>query len=135
NSGFVRYVICGNSILVGHRDEPFDDIFELAYVSRPPVAAENLQCRVCDALNALSELDVIPAKEETRKIRQVLDALAQRRHPDRNDVEPVVQVLPERPLLHRPFEIDVGGRDQTKLRLDRMCAADALDLALLDGAQ
>ena len=57
------------------------------------------------------------------------------RHPDRNHVEPVVEVLAERSFLHRLLQVDVGRGNQPEVGLDRVRAADALDLALLDGAQ
>ena len=101
----------------------------------PPVRAEDLQRRIGDALDVLAELDVVAAEEEPRQLRQILDAIAQRRHPDRDHVEPVVQVLAEPPFLDRLLEIDVGGGDESEIRLDRMRAADALDLFLLDRAQ
>ena len=94
-----------------------------------------LQRRVGDALNVLPELHVVAAQEETRQLGQVLDAVAQRRHPQRDDVQAVVEVLAERSLLDRLLQVDVGGRNQPEVGLDRVRPADALDLALLDGAQ
>ena len=78
---------------------------------------------------------LVAVEEEPRELRQVLDPVAQRRHPDRDDVDPVVEVLAERPFLDRLLEVDVGRRDQPEVGLDRLGAADALDLPLLDRAQ
>ena len=74
-------------------------------------------------------------EEEPRQLGQVLDAVAQRRHPDRDDVDAVVEVLAEPSFLHRLLEIHVGGDDQTEFGPDRLRAADAFDLAFLDRAQ
>ena len=52
-----------------------------------------------------------------------------------NDVDAVVEILAERPVLHGLLEVDVGGRNQAERGLDRPLAADALDLAFLDRAQ
>ena len=91
--------------------------------------AQDLHRRLGDALDVSPELHVVAAQEEAREVGQILDPIAQRRHLDRHDVEPVVQVLAEPPFLDRLVEIDVGGGDQPQVGLDRMHAADALDLA------
>src|SRR6185503_15960073 len=45
------------------------------------------------------------------------------------------EVLAEAALLDGLFEIDIGGGDQAELRLDWLGAADASDLAFLDGPE
>ena len=50
-------------------------------------------------------------------------------------MDPVVEVLAEAAFPDRPLEVDVGGDDEAELGPDRLGAADALDLALLDRAQ
>ena len=41
-----RQVLVRNPFLVAHRDQTFDQIFELADIARPPVRGEDLQRRV-----------------------------------------------------------------------------------------
>ena len=53
----------------------------------------------------------------------------------RNDVQPVVQVFPEVPFLHPPQQVGVGRRDHPHVDLPGLVAADALERALLQGAQ
>ena len=65
----------------------------------------------------------------------VVRPLAQGRQLQRQHVEPVQQVLAERALGHGPLQVAVAGRDQADVDRDRACAADAVDLALLDRAQ
>ena len=96
---------------------------------------EDLQRRVGDAAHRLAELAAVALEEQPRQLREIVDALAQRRHADRNDVDPVVQVLAEPAVLHRLLEIDVGRRHQAEVGLDRLQAADALDLAFLNRPQ
>ena len=67
--------------------------------------------------------------------RDVFLALAQRRQLHRDDVQPVVQVLAEPPVVHHRAQVDVGGRDDAHVHLDRVDAAEAHELALLDHAQ
>ena len=52
-----------------------------------------------------------------------------------HDVEAEEQVLAEAPFAHLFLQVAVGGREQADVDLDRRGAADAVDHALLDGAQ
>ena len=64
-----------------------------------------------------------------------LEALAQRRHPDREHVEAVVEVLAELAVLDQLDHVAVGRRDQAEVDLDRLLGADRIDLAFLQRAQ
>src|SRR6185436_11372722 len=125
----------GNPVLLRHRDQTLDQVLELANVARPPVSGEDLERRFGNALDVAPELHVVASQEEVGELGNVFDAVPERRHPDRNDVQAEVEVLAEAPLAHRLVEVDVGGRDQPEAGLDRVRAADAFDLAFLDGAQ
>ena len=83
----------------------------------------------------LAELHAVALEEQPRQLRQIFDPIAQRRHPDRDDVDAVEEVLAESSLLDRLLEVDVGGDDQPEVGADRLGAADALDLAFLDRPQ
>ena len=67
--------------------------------------------------------------------RNVARPLAQRRQPDGDDVDAEVEVLAEAPRLDLVLELAVGRRDHAHVDLDRLGAADAADLALLQDAQ
>src|SRR5581483_3518754 len=76
------------------------------------------------------------AGEEVQgELGHILQPLAQRRHPDREDVEAVVEILAELAVLDQLDHVAVGGRDQAEVDLDRLLGADGVDLALLQGAQ
>jgi invasion protein IalB len=49
----------------------------------------------------------------------VLFSFAQRRQADFDDVEAVIQIVPEAVLLQQGFQFEVGGRDQAEIRLLR----------------
>src|SRR6185436_19042495 len=51
---------------------------------------------------------------------------------DGEDVQPVEQILPEGAALHGGLEIAVRRRQHAHVHRDRMTAADALDLSLLE---
>ena len=61
--------------------------------------------------------------------------LAQRRQIDAQHVQPIEQVGAEAPLLHLLAQRPVGRRDDAHVDLDRLRAADAHELALLEHAQ
>ena len=75
------------------------------------------------------------SRNSSHEVRYVLGAFAQRRHLERDDVDAIVEVVAELPLLDHLVEIDVGRDHQPELGLDRLCAADPLDLVFLDGAK
>ncbi len=67
--------------------------------------------------------------------RDVVRTLAKRRYRERDDVEPEVQILPERAVGNRAREILVRGREDANIDADRLAATDSLDLARLDRPQ
>ena len=66
---------------------------------------------------------------------QVLQPLAQRREPDREDVEPEEQVLPEVAVGHRILQPAIGGRDDPHVHPLRALGAEPLQLAGLERAE
>ena len=67
--------------------------------------------------------------------RNIALALSQRRQLYRDDVEPVKQILAERPLRDQGLQISIRRSDQPHIDLDLNAATNALDLALLQDAQ
>ena len=61
--------------------------------------------------------------------------LAQRRQPDRERVDAVVEVLAEARVADELLERPVGRRDQPEVDFDRRVAAEALEAPLLEHAQ
>ena len=76
-----------------------------------------------------------PLEEVVGEQQDVGLPLAQRRDEDREDVQAVEQVLAERAGGNRVFEVLVGRGDQPDVDLDRLDAAEPLELALLQHAQ
>src|SRR5687767_3347472 len=103
-----RKILVCDPILVADRDQAFDQVLQLADVSRPPVRLQDLQRRVGDTAHRLPELAAVPLQEQSCQLRQVVDALPKRGHPDRDDVDPVIEVFAEAAVLHRLVEVDIG---------------------------
>jgi len=81
------------------------------------------------------ELAVELPDEVIEQGRDVLLALPQGRDVDRHDVEPVEEILPEAALPDVLLEVAVGGGHEPDVHLDRLDAADALELVVLDHPQ
>ena len=89
-----------------------------------------------DRVDPLAERRRELVDEAPHQQRDVLDALAQRRHVDREDVQPVEQVLAERcPRAIALLEVAVRGGDDRAFDGDRRRAAEPLDLPLFEHAQ
>ena len=67
--------------------------------------------------------------------RDVLGPIAQRRHRDGDDVEPIEQILSKPFLLDHLREILIGRGDDTNIDTDRPRRAEPLELAFLKHAQ
>ena len=80
-----------------------------------PVVVENTRTSPAD-LDGASVLRVEAPAELLDERGDLLPPLAQRRNPDLDDVEPVVQVLAELVRAHRALEIAVGRRNQPHVR-------------------
>ena len=70
-----------------------------------------------------------------RQRRDIFAPFAQRRNPQFNHLDAVVEIFAEAPRIDHRFEILVGGRDDAHVDRQRLVAADALEALLLDGAQ
>ena len=104
-----------------------DDVAQLAHIARPGVLAEQLERRLVDAAHLPLVLLVELGHERLREERDVLGAPAQRRERDRQHVDPVVEILPERAVLHRLRHVLVGRARRParppRPRRGRRCAA------------
>ena len=70
-----------------------------------------------------------------RQRNDLARAIAQRRHPDLDHVEAIIKVLAKTLLAHELFEVLIGRRDDARIDLDGLGAADALEGFLLQEAQ
>ena len=104
-------------------------VLELADVARPAVALEHGKGIRLDAVDALSFLGGEAGNEMADEFRHVVKAIAQRRNPDGEDVEAVVEVLAQAPLPHEINQVLVGRPDQPDIDLDGVLGAELCRLA------
>ena len=122
-------------VAVRERDRPFDDIFQFPHVPRKIVLREHFLRGRGQSFDASVQFGVEFFQEIRDEERNVFFPFPQRRHPDRDHVQPVVKVFPEFPLADRSFEIDVGGGNDPDVDLDRSGPADPLDRPLFQHPQ
>src|SRR5947208_481584 len=109
-----------------------DQVTELAHVARPVRIHEDLQRVGGDALEVavvrLRELGDERADEE----RDIAAPLAQRRKVNREDIEPVEEIVPEGAEGHRFFQRLVGRGDHAHVHVNRLGAAHAEEGPVLE---
>ncbi len=76
-----------------------------------------------------------PLQEESRQLGDVAVTFAQAWHADVEDIEAVVEVLPEVARFHRYFKIRIGGRDDPRVNRNGLVPTDTLDGTLLEEPQ
>src|SRR5688572_4897573 len=115
--------------------DPLEEIPELPDVPGPGIGKEHpLRVRL-DAREALGEGGVELREEVARQREDVFPALPDRRHADRDDLEPVVEVLAETLLAHHRLEVLVGRGDDPHAHRDVLGAADPLERHPLEDAE
>src|SRR5690606_20440412 len=130
-----REIFAAELLSVAEEDGALHHVLELADVARPAVGREQIDGVLLDARDALLQPRVELPEEVLDEERDVPGALAERGQADGHDVEAVEEVLAERALSDELLEIAVGRGDEADVDVDGLDAADALELALLEGAQ
>ena len=124
-----------NDRLRREHDGALDGVLELAHVAGPRRVHEHRHRLRRDAVDALARAARVPPDEVLDEQRDVLAALAQRRHRDRDDVQPVEQILLELAFADQLPQVAVGRGDDAHVDLDRALGSQRLELALLQHAQ
>src|SRR5438093_2505925 len=115
--------------------EPVDFVLQLAHVAGPRVALEEAERARVEAAERLPLARADPLEQVQRDQPDVPAALAQRREPDREDTQPVVEVRAEAAFARRLREVAVARRDHAHVDLPLAVAAHRPHLAVLQHAQ
>jgi hypothetical protein len=122
----------GDDRLVGEQGDALDDVPELPHIARPRVRAEG---RLGVAGEGPWRQPVVGARAREEALGEQEDvrlALAQRRQLEREQGEPVVEVLAEATRPHRLGQVLVGGGDDPHVDGLGPGAAEATDDAVLE---
>ena len=127
--------LADDELLVLQDHHPLDHVLELADVAGPLVGLKEL----LELLRRDAPRPVVPARvavdEELREVRDLVAPLAQRRHGDLDDLEPVVEILAELAPQHHLLEIAVGRRDHPDVDVDVLVAAELGELRVLEDVE
>ena len=110
-------------------------ILQLADISRPGVLRQPFDCLGGQRFAGEIFLAANFSHEMRRQTGDIRTSLAQRRHLNRNHVQPVVEILPEAALRDAFGQIAVGGGYQADVQANRFRAAQPLHLPFLHDAQ
>jgi hypothetical protein len=109
-----------------------DHILKLQDVAWPVIAQENVACAGRDALNIPVALAGDLSHEVIDKEGNILAPLAKRREMNLDNVEAIVQILSELPVLHGLPQVRVRRSEDPDINVTRPHAAEPLYLALLE---
>src|SRR5258706_7538827 len=120
--------VYGERVAVAQDHGPLDDVLEFPDVAGPFVRLKQRQRRPADLPDALPGLRGIPLDQIFDEERDVFRTLAERRHSDGKDVQPIEQILPECSCGHRVLRIAIGRGENAYIHWNRVAVCPALDL-------
>ena len=120
----------------GSKDDcPFNGISQLADVARPMVCVEHVPHLAGEWLELLVHLPGKPREEMFRQQGHVPVSIAQRGHPQLDDVQSMVQVLPKIAGLDGVNNVPIGRRENPDVHPLLLCPTDPDERAVLEKTQ
>src|SRR5258708_5960253 len=114
-----------------HDEQALDSVSQLAHVPLPARLLHQLERRRGKALRPPVAFPAEEIDEMTHQRRDVLAAIAQRRHADRDDAQTEIEILAEGAALDLRLEVLVGRGNHADVDLDRARRSETLDLPFL----
>ena len=111
-----------------------DNVLQLPDVARPVILLEQPEGIRRDLQSALRVLLAVLLEEMLGEQRDVLPPLAEGWQIDRDDVQTIVQILPEPVLFDHALQVDVGRHDDPHINFEGFDTAQAHELPFLDHA-
>ena len=113
--------------------EPENGAGQLSHVAGPGVVGEDFPHFLTDR-EPVAQLQFLPVflGQVVHEQRKILFPFPEGRHFDLDDVQAVVEVLPEFPHFHVLFQVMIGGGDDPGADLDHVRAAQPRKLAALE---
>src|SRR5206468_4776473 len=126
-------IVGGGNLLAAGDGDALDHVDQLPNVSWPRVAVDDAHRIGAQPLHRAAALAHEQLQEVIDQHWDVVAALAQRRHLEMNDIEPVEEILAKRALRDQVAEIPVGSRDHP--HVDDAAAAVGAHLLQLPGLE
>src|SRR5579884_1968678 len=132
---FDTYVSRLQHIAGGQHQTALDRILQLTYIAGPGMRDKAVHSRGTDFARPRTKLWGKLSDEMHREKRDVLFALAQRRHVDRHDVKPIIKILAKTSLLECRSQIHIRCSNDADIDRTGHIRAKPLELALLQHTQ
>ena len=120
-----REVVVREDVSLGGHQRPLDCVLKLAHVAEPVLVEEQPEGALRNVRRLLSQLVREPLEEVVGQHGDVLAALAQGWDADVDDVEPVEEIVAERPGRDRLLQVDPGGGNHPHVDVDLLGASHA----------
>src|SRR5262249_10341545 len=108
---------------------------QLSNVAWPVVAEQLLEDRLWNGINRSSELIRESSYKRLRQQRDIRPSLPQRRHGNRIDAQPIVQIRPKTSLRHLRVQLAVRRGNHPHVHFNRLLVAHPLQLSFLNDAE
>jgi len=131
----VEEIVAPQEIAFAEEHGALDHVLELPDVSGPVVRLEVGERAFGEPAHVLSERRRERPEEGVGQGPNVFRALPQRRHPNEDRAQPVVEIGPERAFAHGLLQVAVRRRDDPDLDPDVGRSADPLERLLLEESQ
>ncbi|MNS71991.1 hypothetical protein D3C72_1053870 [compost metagenome] len=128
-------VVGTDAVFLGQRQRAFQDVLQLAHISREAILGQRVQRRGRQQRGGAAVAAGQPCQDRGGQRRQVLAALAQRRHAQFDHVDAVVQVVAETPVFDQLGQVLVGGRKDAHVHRFFAGRANRAHRFLLDSTQ
>ena len=130
-----RQVVGRDVPALAQNDRPFHGVFQLADIAGPVIALQGLHGLRREVEDLFSDLRAVFFQKTGGKQRDVAQAFGERRNLNGDDVDAIIQVLPEATLVHFLLEVDVGRQNDAHVRRHGVVRTDRLVLLLLEHAE
>ncbi len=107
----LRSKVVGRQMLVSQRHDFPRDVFQLADVSGPGMAQQQIHRRFAHFRLRPLEQRCIFLEEKFQQRGDVFFSIPQRRQAQVHSVDPVIKLFPEPPALHLVLKVSRGGRN------------------------
>lgn len=111
-----------------------DHILKLANISWPVKRHKAAHALGIDAVNSATDARRVFLDEISHEHRNIVGALAQRRHANWKHIEALKQIRAKGTFTDRLWQVAVGCRDDPHVGLDRLRTSEALKLEFLQHA-
>ncbi|MNH10705.1 hypothetical protein D3C79_701920 [compost metagenome] len=112
-----------------------DHMLQFAHVARPVVGQQRALGRRRQAQTAQAQAGAVEFEKLPGQDQHVIAAFAQRRNRHRIDRQTMVQIGAEQAFANAVRQVAVGGGNDAHIHMQRLVRPQALDLAVLQGAQ